>query len=461
MATEITMPKLSDTMTEGTLISWKKSVGERVERGDIVAEVETDKAVMELEAFASGILLETRVEPGEVVEVGTVIAVVGEKGEKPSLKGDGKSPPPQDEKEKGAADNVAGKIPEEEKEAPEPEAQERPPEDENKKKVEPLRQAEQEAKEKEPPPGNVKPTMVKASPAVRRLAREQGIDLEAVSGTGPEGRVLMEDLETVVADTRREEPVAAAPTAAPPGEPAGEPEEKPAETKLSRESAESLSGQLSGMRAAIAATVTESWRTIPHFTVTADIDMEAAENLHTCLKEAGTHVSLTDVIIKAATLALGSFPRLNATLTGERIIVHPEVHMGVAVDVPDGLRIPVVRNCEVLSLRETALLSRDVIARARTGHLRQSEISGATFTISNLGMFGVSDFTALIPPGQAGVLAVAAITDQPVVRKGLVTFSRMMKATLSADHRVVDGAYGARFLRELKSFLENPVRLLV
>lgn len=441
MATEITMPKLSDTMTEGTLISWKKSVGERVERGDIVAEVETDKAVMELEAFTSGILLETRAKPGELVEVGSVIAVIGAEGEKAAT-GEAKPPPPPEEPGAEAPEEpLAGGQPAEppssgqttvEKEAPPP-----------------------------PPSAADRGEQVKASPAVRRQAREQGINLETVRGTGPEGRVLKEDLDAAVARTQRKEPAAAAPATAPPEEPAGEPGEKPADVKLSMDSAESLSGRLSGMRAAIAATVTESWRTIPHFTVTVDIDMEAAENLHNCLKEAGTHVSLTDVIIKAAALALISFPRLNASLAGDRIIVHPEIHMGVAVDVPDGLRIPVVRNCEVLSLRETALLSRDVIARARTGHLRQTEISGATFTISNLGMFGVSDFTALIPPGQAGVLAVAAITDQPVVRKGHVTFSRMMKATLSADHRVVDGAYGARFLHELRKFLENPVRLLV
>lgn len=461
MATEITMPKLSDTMTEGTLVSWKKGVGERVERGDIVAEVETDKAVMELEAFTSGILLETRAEPGEVVEVGTVIAVVGEKGEKPSLKGDGNSPPPRDEKEKGAADQAAGKMPEEEKEVPEPEDKERPPEEEIEEKEEPPRQAESVAEEKEPPPGNGKPTMVKASPAVRRLAREQGIDLETVSGTGPEGRILKEDLEAVIARPARKPPADTGTGASASEEPAGTAVPQPAEAGLSRASAEALSGPLSGMRAAIAATVAESWRTIPHFTVTVDIDMEAAENLHDCLRETGTRVSITDVVIKAAALALGKYPRLNATLAGDRVVVHPEISMGVAVEVEDGLLIPVIRNCEVLSLRETSILGHDLISRARNGHLRQTEISGATFTISNLGMFGVSEFTALIPPGQAGILAVAAITDQAVVRKGHVTVSRMMRATLSADHRVVDGAYGARFLHELKNFLENPVRLLV
>jgi pyruvate dehydrogenase E2 component (dihydrolipoamide acetyltransferase) len=215
------------------------------------------------------------------------------------------------------------------------------------------------------------------------------------------------------------------------------------------------------MRAAIASTVAESWRTIPHFNVTVDIDMAAAENLHQGLKEAGTQVSLTDIIIRASALALKLFPRLNASLAGDRLTVHPEIHLAVAVDVPDGVLLPVVKNCEVLSLREIALRSRDLFERARAGHLRQAEISGGTFTISNLGMFGVTEFTALIPPGQAGILAVGAITSQAVVRNGQVTISRLMKTTLSADHRVVDGAYGAGFLRELRKCLENPVRLLV
>jgi pyruvate dehydrogenase E2 component (dihydrolipoamide acetyltransferase) len=435
MATEITMPKLSDTMTEGTLVSWKKSVGERVERGDIVAEVETDKAVMELEAFTSGILLETRAEPGEMVQVGSVIAVIGAEGEKVAPAEAKTAPPPEEPPDRGPTA-----------------APSRPPEQ---------TEVEAGASPTPSPTAADRGAPVKASPAVRRLAREKGIELESVRGTGPEGRVLKEDLESLTAPSERVEPPAAAPSTVPPGAPVQETEPPPAEAKPSKGPTEALSGPLSGMRAAIAATVAESWRTIPHFTVTVDIDMEATENLRNCLKEAGTSVSVTDVVIKATALALGAFPRLNATLTGDRVTVHPEIHMGVAVDVSDGLLIPVVRNCEVLSLRETALISRDVVSRARTGRLRQTEISGATFTISNLGMFGVTDFTALIPPGQAGILAVAAITDQPVVRKGHVMVSRLMKATLSADHRVVDGAYGAGFLHELKSFLENPVRLLV
>jgi pyruvate dehydrogenase E2 component (dihydrolipoamide acetyltransferase) len=436
MSTEITMPKLSDTMTEGTLISWKKSVGERVERGDIVAEVETDKAVMELEAFASGILLETRAQAGDLVPVGTVIAIIGAAGEQP---------PP-----KGAGEGIAPQEPQ----AGAPSAEELP-------RVQAEAEISGDAPAPAPLSGGDKAPPVKASPAVRRLAREQGIDLDQVRGSGPEGRVLKEDLDALLAARKQGEGPSSAPATEPlQGAPHAQ-EAHATEPKIPEVSVESLSGPLSGMRAAIASTVTESWRTIPHFNVTADIDMGAAESLHQGLKDAGAHVSLTDIIIRATALALKLFPRLNASFAGNRLMVHPEIHMAVAVDVPDGVLLPVVKNCEVLSLREVALRSRDLVERARAGHLRQTEISGGTFTVSNLGMFGVTEFTALIPPGQSGILAVGAVTAQAVVRDGHITISRMMKATLSADHRVVDGAYGAGFLRELKKHLENPIRLLV
>jgi len=457
MSNEITMPKLSDTMTEGTLVSWKKSVGERVKRGDIVAEVETDKAVMELEAFASGILLEIRAQAGDLVPVGTVIAIIGAAEEKP---------PPQAAQEKTASTGQQDGPPDDEEMPEEPEEEAEEPEEETEEPEEEAEEPEEaaetaEAPESPPPSGTEKATPVKASPVVRRLAREKGIELDRVRGTGPEGRVLQEDLEAFLAVRKQGEGSSAAPATEPVE---GSPQKEaphPADSKLSAVSAESLSGPLSGMRAAIASTVAESWRTIPHFNVTVDIDMAAAGNLHQGLKDAGTQVSLTDIIIRAAALALKLFPRLNASLAGDRLLVHPEIHLAVAVDVPDGVLLPVVKNCEVLSLREIALRSRDLVERARAGRLRQTEISGGTFTISNLGMFGVTEFTALIPPGQAGILAVGAITDQAVVRNGRITISRLMKITLSADHRVVDGAYGAEFLRELKKHLENPVSLMV
>jgi len=435
MATEITMPKLSDTMTEGTLVSWKKGVGEEVERGDIVAEVETDKATMELEAFASGTLLEIRVKSGEVAPVGTVIAVIGEAGEHPA--------PPRET----TAPVSAGKTMQEAPAAP---AVSR----EDAGEVPEIRRTEQA-----PAPASSDGAELKASPLVRRLAREQGIDLSAVKGSGPEGRILREDLDTapthrggealpgaVTAETKtvREPEEVGTPGAAGPGGPSGAVEEP-----------------LSGMRAAIARTVTASWRSIPHYTVTVEIDMGAAEILHHGFKEAGHGVSLTDIIIKAAAVSLAEFPRLNASFTTDGIMLHPEIHIGIAVDLDDGLLVPVIRNCEVLSLREIALRSRDLIDRARSGRIREGDISGGTFTVSNLGMFGVTDFTALILPPQSGILALGAAADRAVVRNGEVTSARMMCATLSADHRVVDGAYGARFLRRLRESLENPVRLLV
>ncbi|MRR34144.1 2-oxo acid dehydrogenase subunit E2 [bacterium] len=463
MSHEITMPKLSDTMTEGTLVSWKKAVGEQVERGDIVAEVETDKAVMELEAFASGILLETRAEAGELVPVGTVIGIIGVEGEKPSPQAAQEEVTATEQQTESHSDEEMPEVREEaaQEAVPVTDQQAEPPADEEMPEEREEDSERAEAPSSPPSSGTEKAPLVKASPVVRRLARENGIDLDQVEGSGPEGRILKEDLEAFLAAREQAKSPSAAPASEPAGGPLHQAETHPAESKLSAASAETLSGPLSGMRAAIASTVAESWRTIPHFNVTVDIDMTAAENLHQGLKEADTHVSLTDIIIRAAALALKLFPRLNASLAGDRLEVHPEIHLAVAVDVPDGVLLPVVKNCEVLSLREIALRSRDLFERARAGHLRQTEISGGTFTISNLGMFGVTEFTALIPPGQSGILAVGAITSQAVVRNGQVTISRVMKTTLSADHRVVDGAYGAGFLRELSKCLENPVRLLV
>jgi pyruvate dehydrogenase E2 component (dihydrolipoamide acetyltransferase) len=432
MATEITMPKLSDTMTEGTLVSWKKGVGEKVERGDVVAEVETDKATMELEAFASGILLETRVKTGEVVPVGTVIAVIGEAGEQPAA---APAPPP-----------VASGA----------ETAETAP-------AAPVAHAEAAGEESRMPRAVTTPTTsagveVKASPLVRRLARERGIDLEGVRGSGPEGRILREDLDS----TRERQGTETETAVGAEGKSAIPRDETPAPAGGGTSAPSGAGSQpLSGMRAAIARTVTLSWSSIPHFTVTAEIDMEAAELLHHGFKEAGHNVSLTDIIIKATARSLAEFPRLNASFTDGRITLHPEIHVGIAVDLEEGLLVPVVRNCEVLSLHEIALRSRELVERARTGRIREGDMSGGTFTVSNMGMFGTQAFTAIILPPQAGILAVGAVSDRTVVRNNVIAVGRMMSVTLSADHRVVDGAYGARFLRALKEDLENPVRLLV
>jgi pyruvate dehydrogenase E2 component (dihydrolipoamide acetyltransferase) len=434
MATEVTMPKLSDTMTEGKLVSWKKSVGERVEWGDIIAEVETDKATMELEAFAAGVLLETRIKPGEMAPVGTVIAVIGAAGEGVS------APPP-----------PAAPAPEPESPAPpelapgwQPPAPEPP--------HEPLEAGEVPERIMAPSETGAveeKPSVAagaageKASPLVRRLAREKGIDLAGVQGSGPEGRILKEDLE------RYDQARGAG------REALGRPEEAPVKSPTGGMQ------PLSRMRAAIARTVAESWRTIPHFYVTVEIDMGEAERVRQELKESAEPVSVNDMIVKACALTLEKFTRVNASFAGDRIELHEDINIGIAVAIEEGLIVPVVRGCQSLSLQEIALRSRELVEKGRAGKISEAEIGGGTFTISNMGMYGTDEFAAVILPPQGAILAVGAVADRPVIRTGHLVVARMMRATLSADHRLLDGVYAAQFLRELKKVLENPVTMLV
>ena len=427
MATEITMPKLSDTMTEGRLVAWKKSLGDRVERGDIIAEVETDKATMELEAFAAGVLTEIRVKPGEMVPVGTVIGMVGEGGEQPAavaatsseaapVPGNWQPPPEQPPVEAMAAGDVPERLLE----------------------IPPLTGSSPELLPQAADDGE------KASPLVRRLAREKGVDLRAVKGSGPEGRILQEDLEGFLG--------------------------KQVEVKVEEEASKSepsisaagRKGQpLSRMRAAIARTVAEAWRTIPHFTVTVAVDMGEAEEVRRELKETGSPVSINDLIVKACALTLAKFRLANASYTADGIILHDGINIGIAVSLDDGLLVPVIQGCQGLSLTEIATRSRELTERARSGRISERELSGGTFTISNLGMYGVEEFMAVIHPPQGAILAVGAILDEVMVRDGQVVAGRRMRMTLSADHRLMDGAYAAKFLAELKHTLENPVTMLM
>ncbi len=421
MATEITMPKLSDTMEEGTLIAWRKSVGEKVERGDIIAEVETDKANMELESFVSGTLLETRFKSGDVVPVGTVIAIVGEAGERA---------------EAGKAVEAEEKpVVEEEAAAPAEEA----------KVEEIMEEGEEAGRAAEEIPLSA-PVEDKASPLVRRMAREKGVDLGMVKGTGPEGRILREDLEKFLEKRRK---------------PVREAQAEVVEEKAGVPEAGGKPRPFSRMRAAIARNVALSWRTIPHFSVTVPVDMGEAEVLQRGFREAGVPLSINDIIVKAAAMALRKFPRINASFSEEGIVLNPEINIGVAVSVDDGLLVPVLRECDTLSLKDISTVGRDLVDRARQGKISEKEIAGGTFTVSNLGMFGVEEFTAVIYPTQAAILAVGAIHDTAVVRDGRTLGARVMRVTLSADHRIVDGAEVARFLSQLRKILENPCMMLV
>ncbi len=449
MPIEITMPKLSDTMTEGRLISWKKSVGEKVERGDILAEVETDKANMELESFSSGILLETRVKPGDMAVVGTVIAIVGEAGDAapapekktvlPPAGAENEQLPPAEQVRKGEESGMSEGLSKTERPQPEPVTgamdKEEFPEPE-KTTGEPVGSAPAEAE--------------KASPMVRRLAREQGIDLMLVKGSGPDGRILQEDLEKQIkVEDEKQVKVEV------------KVEEKASEPEQSISGAQGAEQPLSRMRAAIARTVSRSWQEIPHFTVTVSINMSEAEEVRRELKESGTPLSINDLIIKATATALVKFPQVNNSFAGDRIVVNSDINIGQAVGLEDGLVVPVIRGCQGLSLKEIAARSRELIGRAKEGKISEAELGGGTFTISNLGMFGVEEFMAVIQPPQGAILAVGAIRDEAVVQNGSIAAARIMRVTLSADHRLIDGAYAARFLQEFKRVLENPVTMLM
>ncbi|HEY4743451.1 MAG TPA: dihydrolipoamide acetyltransferase family protein [Desulfuromonadaceae bacterium] len=418
MATEITMPKLSDTMTDGRFIGWRKSVGERVERGDVIAEVETDKAVMELEAFNSGVLLKVMATGGETVPVGTVLGLIGEPDEVvPDML--------------AAAPAASAPLPETPVQAPLSE----PP-------VPPA--AQTPAPESAPPP-QPEEGHEKASPLVRRMARDAGIDLAQVQGSGPEGRILQGDLEALIAargaGTAPVVQPGAAVTPAPvagaemPPQPAGMP---PA----------------SAMRQAISATVTRSWHEIPHFTVTMEIDMRACAEMVREVKGGDHAVGYNALVIKGCATALGRFPRLYAA-TG------PGISIGFAVALDDGLLVPVIRECDRRSPRDIEAEAARLADRARSGRLTQAELSGGGFTVSNLGMYGVDQFMAIIMPGQVAILAVGTVTGRPAVRDGALVVAPTMRVTLSADHRVVDGAHAAAFLAELRRILEQPLPLFL
>lgn len=512
---DIVMPKLSDTMTEGTVVSWKKRVGEQVRRGEVIAEVETDKANMELEAFASGVLLEIKVEAGKVAQVGTVIAVIGQ----PTEKGEGGQQPPaqpespapperQAQAETGAKREpeaigkpAPGTAPSQEgpaqeqtekgQAAPGPEGAEAPAPPEPGIQAHVAGQEPQLEKamemggfqtvqepgaekgasvEKAPPPpeasgaagapgpgaaegGGSGAFRERAAPVVRRRARELDIDLGAVRGSGPEGRILLADLEAA----ERGEAKPAQPAAAPQPQAA----KAPPAAAVEREAGEPGPAPFSRLRAAVAKTVSDSWRQAPHFGVTMDIVMDQADALRSQLKQAGIPVTFNDLVVKGVALALQGFPNLNASLAEGGRQLHREINIGVAVGMPDGVLMPVIRGCQRLSLAEISQAARTLAERARSGALTEQEMSGGTFSVSNLGMYGISDFTAIIYPGEAAVLAVGAVADAVVARDGKPACAKVMKVTLCADHRLTDGAYAAEFLVELKRVLESPFRLLL
>lgn len=409
MAQEIRMPRLSDTMEEGNIVVWLKKLGDAIEVGDILAEVETDKATMELESFYKGVLLHIGVVAGPA-PVDAVIAVIGKQGEV------------YDPAQASAAPAKAAVAAVLEVAAPVSIAE-------------------------IPAAASHNDDRVLASPLARKIAAEAGLEIAAIKGSGDEGRIVKRDVEAALtqATTPKTAPIAM-PQASAPALVVGDYTDYP----------------LSSMRKTIARRLSESLFTAPHFYLTMEINMDRAKEVRTQLNTlSATKLSFNDMVVKAVAMSLREHAAINSSWMGEFIRENKSINMGVAVAVGEGLVVPVVRNADMKSLSQIASEVRDMATRAKDGKLGLDEMKGNTFTISNLGMFGIDEFTAIINPPDACILAVGAIVEKVIVVKGEMKIASIMKVTLSCDHRVVDGAKGAAFLQTLQAKLEEPMRLLV
>ncbi len=394
MASRVVMPKLTDTMEEGVLLAWKKREGDLVQAGEALAEIETDKAIMDLEAFASGILRKILVQDGATVMSGTLIGVIGGVDEDitSALTDTITAAPSVGVGTTLSASPVPGPAP--------------------------------------TSPASSVETRVIASPRAKALAIDRGIDLSTITGSGPGGRIVEEDV--VNAET----------------------------SPLIRQAG--MDQPLSQMRKAIARATTQSKAPVPHFYLTSEIDMEQVERFRDQFKQnRTTHPSITDLLIKAAAIALSRHPDINVSFTGQAIRRHARIDIGIAVGIDDGLITPVIRDCAQKSLENIATESRALIDRAREKRLQPQEYIDATFSISNLGMFDVENFIAILIPPQAASIAAGAIRDAPVVKDGTIKAGRRMKVTLSCDHRALDGVQAAGFLKEFKHILEHPSELFL
>ena len=399
----VVMPKLSEAMETGKVIKWLKQEGDRVQGGDILAEIETDKADVEMEAFGAGLLRKIIVPAGERAPVGALIGIIAEADEDisgvlaPAAPGAGARPP-------STAPRVAAAVP--------------------------------------PAAITAAPTgeRVKASPLAKKIAAQSGVDLRLIQGSGPGGRIIRQDVEAAAVAGPAVAPAAVTPAGA-----------------------EYEDVALSQMRAIIAKRMPLSKAPVPHFYVTSDVAMDRAWDLREELNalEGQPKISLNDFVVRACALALLEHPGVNASFQGEAIRVHHRAHLGIAVALDEGLITPVLRDCQAKSLARIAVEARDLAERARTRKLRVHELSGATFSVSNLGMYDVAAFSAIINPPEGAILAVGSVRRVPVVEGDAVTVGRRMALTLSCDHRVMDGAMGARFLQDVKRRLEEPLRLLV
>ena len=427
MAKIIGLPKLSPTMEEGTLVSWTKNEGDEVDVDDLLAEVETDKATMEFRSFDRGVLLKILVEEGETLEPDVPVAIIGKADEDISdllaqvESGAGKAPEPAP---KSGTES-------------QPEAEPEPVKSE---------QAPAEAPEPAPAPSEAASASassggrVLSSPLVRKLARERDIDLRTVNGSGPHGRIIKRDIESYTAPS--------APSVGATAE---------------RRSPRIVNA--SSMRRTIARRLTESKQTVPHYYLTIDVDIaplsEARKAMNAALEAEGRKVSLNDLIIKAAAVALRRVPEVNASWMDKEIHYHQVVDVSVAVAIDDGLMTPVVRDADRKGVAEIAEEVRDLAARARDKKLQPEDMTNGTFSISNLGMFGIEEFSAVINPPEAAILAVGTLREEPVVVDGAIVPGRRMRFTMSCDHRVIDGATGAKFMAAFKTIIESPLTMLL
>jgi pyruvate dehydrogenase E2 component (dihydrolipoamide acetyltransferase) len=457
MAIPIEMPKLSDTMEEGVLSAWLVDEGEEVASGDVLAQVETDKATMDLEAFDEGVLLKQVIAEGDAVPIGDLIAVIGEPGEDISdivgdAGGDGAATAESDpDPEAEVEEEPVEPVPE-----PEPDVDADPA-------PEPSGDGQLSERTPEPVPAgtDAEGQRIKASPLARRIAQDHGVELAQVDGSGPEGRIVRRDVEGYIEDQE----------AAPEREPAPQPEpavEEEPTYAMPDEASAFEREDISQMRKTIARRLAESKYSAPHYYLTVDIDVEKAvelrEDLNELAEEQGrAKISFNDLITKACALSLHDHPYVNAAYRPDEgeIHKHNRVHIGIAVAIDEGLITPVIRDADRKGLSELARETRELAERARERDLEPEEFEGATFTTSNLGMFGIEEFTAIINPPNSAILAIGEIRDTPVVEDGEVVPGKRMKVTLSCDHRVVDGAKGAAFLDTVKSYLEEPMNLLL
>jgi pyruvate dehydrogenase E2 component (dihydrolipoamide acetyltransferase) len=441
--TDVNMPKLSDTMEEGTIVEWKKKTGDEVKAGDVIAEVESDKATFDLEAESGGVL-SILVEQGVPAKIGAPIATIGEASAAPAKAKGSPAPakPKQPEATPEVADERAQSGPAETEEKPV--AASAPPGDIEDK---PEAQEPDERAPEAPSPDGESESRVKASPLAKRIAAEMGVDIATLKGSGPDGRIVKEDVLAAAGSSRpaeRRRP-AAAPRAAGPDVEIVDP---------------------SRMQATIAKRMTEAKATVPEFTVTVEARVDEAVSMRQQLKDSvpgADKVTMTDMLVRACALALRKFPEVNTSWIDGRFNRKRAVNIGLAVAPSQGmgLLVPVVHDADVKDLIQISIESRQVIERARSGRPNEGDLSGATFSISNLGMFGVDEFVAIINPPEAAILAVGAIKDVPVVEDGRIVPGKVMRMTLSVDHRVFYGATAAQFMAEVKRLIENPVTLVV